>query len=139
MAGILSLVPFPTYPDGFPERIIKPFEDAIGRSSLGNRAASGTEIIKELGCPIILHICGDTTNRLEYIVEAGFDCFHFDSKVRTLTVILYNSLYGVPDIHEEKKVARICKVAANGMDKPERSIHCIIDWLSSKSRKSIGD
>lgn len=39
------------------------------------------EIIKELGCPIILHICGDTTNRLEYIVEAGFDCFHFDSKV----------------------------------------------------------
>ncbi|MHB1006742.1 MAG: MtaA/CmuA family methyltransferase [Chloroflexota bacterium] len=39
------------------------------------------EIIKELGCPIILHICGDTTNRLEHIVQAGFDCFHFDSKV----------------------------------------------------------
>ena len=39
------------------------------------------EIIHELGCPIVLHICGDTTNRLEYIVQAGFDCFHFDSKV----------------------------------------------------------
>lgn len=39
------------------------------------------EIIAELACPIILHICGDTTSRLEYIVEAGFDCFHFDSKV----------------------------------------------------------
>ncbi len=38
-------------------------------------------IIDELGCPIILHICGDTTSRLEYIVQAGFDCFHFDSKV----------------------------------------------------------
>ncbi|HEX2924403.1 MAG TPA: uroporphyrinogen decarboxylase family protein, partial [Chloroflexota bacterium] len=39
------------------------------------------ELIRELGCPVILHICGDTTDRLEYIVEAGFDCFHFDSKV----------------------------------------------------------
>jgi [methyl-Co(III) methanol-specific corrinoid protein]:coenzyme M methyltransferase len=38
-------------------------------------------ILKELGCPTILHICGDTTNRLSYLVEAGFDCFHFDSKV----------------------------------------------------------
>lgn len=38
-------------------------------------------LIRELGCPIILHICGDTTNRLEYIVDAGFHCFHFDSKV----------------------------------------------------------
>ncbi len=39
------------------------------------------ELVHELGCPLILHICGDTTNRLEYIVQAGFDCFHFDSKV----------------------------------------------------------
>ncbi|MHB1133895.1 MAG: MtaA/CmuA family methyltransferase [Chloroflexota bacterium] len=39
------------------------------------------ELIAELGCPIILHICGDTTDRLEHIVAAGFDCFHFDSKV----------------------------------------------------------
>lgn len=39
------------------------------------------ELIHELGCPVILHICGDTTDRLEYIVQAGFDCFHFDSKV----------------------------------------------------------
>ncbi|MDA8219657.1 MAG: MtaA/CmuA family methyltransferase [Dehalococcoidales bacterium] len=39
------------------------------------------EIIKELGCPLILHICGNTTSRLEYIAQAGFDCFHFESKV----------------------------------------------------------
>jgi phosphopentomutase len=49
MAGILSLVPFPTYPNGFPARIIEPFEKAIGQRVLGNRAASGTEIINELG------------------------------------------------------------------------------------------
>ena len=49
MAGIITPVAFPTYPDGFPTRIIEPFEKAIGRKALGNKAASGTEIIKELG------------------------------------------------------------------------------------------
>jgi phosphopentomutase len=41
--------PFPTYPDGFPAEVIGPFEEAIGRSVLGNVAASGTEIIERLG------------------------------------------------------------------------------------------
>jgi phosphopentomutase len=40
---------FPTYPAGFPDEIIVPFEDAIGRRVLANRPASGTEIIAELG------------------------------------------------------------------------------------------
>ncbi len=39
------------------------------------------EVTRSLGCPIILHICGNTADRLEYIVDAGFDGFHFDSKV----------------------------------------------------------
>lgn len=39
------------------------------------------QVTESLGVPIILHICGDTADRLEYIVEAGFDAFHFDSKV----------------------------------------------------------
>jgi phosphopentomutase len=49
MGGIITARPFPTYPHGFPPRIIEPFERAIGRQVLGNKAASGTEIIKELG------------------------------------------------------------------------------------------
>src|SRR5262249_19966300 len=49
MSGIVTSTPFPTYTDGFPPRIIEPFEKAIGRKVLGNKAASGTEIIKELG------------------------------------------------------------------------------------------
>ncbi|HEV8484112.1 MAG TPA: phosphopentomutase [Blastocatellia bacterium] len=49
MGGIITSNPFPTYPDGFPRRVLAPFEEAIGRSVLGNKAASGTEIIKELG------------------------------------------------------------------------------------------
>lgn len=49
MAGIILEQPFPVYPNGFPAQIITQFEEKIGRSVLGNIAASGTEIIKELG------------------------------------------------------------------------------------------
>jgi phosphopentomutase len=49
MAGIHLARPFPLYPHGFPPEIMREFERRIGRKSLGNVAASGTEIIKELG------------------------------------------------------------------------------------------
>ena len=49
MAGIHLAKPFPLYPRGFPREIMEDFENRIGRSTLGNKAASGTEIIKELG------------------------------------------------------------------------------------------
>ena len=39
------------------------------------------EVTKRIGAPIVLHICGDTTDRLHHIAQAGFDCFHIDSKV----------------------------------------------------------
>ncbi len=49
MAGILLEKPFPVYPDGFPPEVIDAFEAKIGRKTLGNKPASGTEIIQELG------------------------------------------------------------------------------------------
>lgn len=49
MAGIHLAKPFPLYPNGFPAEVMDEFERRIGRRSLGNKAASGTEIIKELG------------------------------------------------------------------------------------------
>ncbi len=49
MAGIHLAKPFPLFPHGFPPEIMHEFETRIGRSSLGNKAASGTEIIQELG------------------------------------------------------------------------------------------
>lgn len=49
LAGVTLKKPFPTYPNGFPDSVIKPFEEAIGRKTLGNYPASGTEIIKQLG------------------------------------------------------------------------------------------
>ncbi|MFS8523237.1 MAG: phosphopentomutase [Gammaproteobacteria bacterium] len=49
IAGLHLERPFPTYPNGFPDEVIKPFEEAIGRKVLGNKPASGTVIIEELG------------------------------------------------------------------------------------------
>jgi len=49
MAGIILDHAFPTYPQGFPPAVIARFEQAIGRETLGNIAASGTEIINRLG------------------------------------------------------------------------------------------
>src|SRR5690349_8656561 len=49
MVGIHLDKPFPLYPNGFPPEVMQEFERRVGRSSLGNKAASGTEIIAELG------------------------------------------------------------------------------------------
>lgn len=49
MMGIILSRPFPLYPAGFPPQIISAFEEAVGRKTLGNKAASGTVIIEELG------------------------------------------------------------------------------------------
>ncbi len=49
MAGILLERPLPLYPNGFPADLMAEFERRIGRGTLGNYAASGTEIIKDLG------------------------------------------------------------------------------------------
>jgi phosphopentomutase len=49
LAGLITERPFPTYPHGFPEDLIREFGARIGRGVLGNKVASGTEIIKELG------------------------------------------------------------------------------------------
>ncbi len=49
MMGILNTEPFPTFPEGFPQNIIREFEETSGRKAIGNKAASGTAIIEELG------------------------------------------------------------------------------------------
>ena len=49
MMGLVVKDPFRTYPDGFPREVIAEYERAIGRKTLGNRPASGTVILDELG------------------------------------------------------------------------------------------
>jgi phosphopentomutase len=49
LMGIVTPQPLPTYPHGFPFEVIDPFMHRTGRGVLGNKPASGTEIIQELG------------------------------------------------------------------------------------------
>lgn len=39
------------------------------------------ELSERIKCPLILHICGDTSDRIQYIRQTGITCFHYDSKV----------------------------------------------------------
>jgi phosphopentomutase len=93
MAGLCSPSPLPTYPSGFPVEIITDFEHQIGRKTLGNRPASGTVIIQELG----------------------------DEHVRTGYPIVYTSADSVFQIaaHEQviplPELYHICEIARNIM------------------------
>ena len=49
IAGLVSEHPLPTYPEGFPEEILKPFMEATGRGVLANAPWSGTEVIEAYG------------------------------------------------------------------------------------------
>ncbi len=61
IAGLVLDNPFPVFPAGFPAEIIEPFKQSIGRNILGNKMASGTAIIEELG---VQHM--QTTNPIVY-------------------------------------------------------------------------
>ncbi|MBE6901686.1 MAG: phosphopentomutase [Ruminococcaceae bacterium] len=49
IAGLVSEKPFPTFPDGFPDEVIKKFEQATGRKVLCNKPYSGTKVIADYG------------------------------------------------------------------------------------------
>jgi phosphopentomutase len=98
MAGIWLEQAFPVYPQGFPKSLIGEFERQIGRHTLGNKPASGTEIIKELG----------------------------EEHVRTGSPIVYTSGDSVFQIaaHEEvvplAELYSMCEVARSLLDGPHR-------------------
>lgn len=49
IAGVQLSRPFPTFPNGFPQAFLSRFEAAVGRGTIGNKPASGTAILDELG------------------------------------------------------------------------------------------
>lgn len=49
LSGVISKSAFPTYPNGFPDRIVRKFVESTGRSVLCNRPYSGTEVIRDYG------------------------------------------------------------------------------------------
>jgi phosphopentomutase len=98
MAGIWLEQAFPVYPNGFPPEIIEEFQRRIGVRVLGNKAASGTEILKELG----------------------------EEHVRTGFPIVYTSGDSVFQIaaHEDvippAELYRICEIARELLDGPHK-------------------
>ena len=89
MTGVVLRKALPTYPHGFPPEVVEPFERAIGHKVIGNKVASGTEIIQELG----------------------------EEHVRTSRPILYTSADSVFQVaaHQDaiplEELYRICQVA----------------------------
>ena len=49
IAGLISEHPMPTYPNGFPDEVIKKFEAAVGRRVICNKPYSGTDVIRDYG------------------------------------------------------------------------------------------
>ena len=98
MAGVWLEQAFPVYKNGFPKELIEEFERQIGRKTIGNKPASGTEIIKELG----------------------------EEHVRTGKPIVYTSGDSVFQIaaHEEvipiDELYRMCEIARKLLDGPHR-------------------
>src|SRR5258708_2550479 len=98
MAGVWLQQAFPVYKNGFPPELISEFERLIGRKTIGNKPASGTEIIKELGA----------------------------EHVRTGKPIVYTSGDSVFQIatHEEvipiAELYRMCEIARKLLDGPHR-------------------
>src|SRR3984893_3555688 len=98
MAGIWLDHAFPVYPRGFPREVMDAFEKQIGRGTIGNKPASGTEILKELG----------------------------EEHVRTGKPIVYTSGDSVFQIaaHEDvipvAALYRMCEVARKLLDGPHR-------------------
>jgi phosphopentomutase len=98
MAGIWLVQAFPVYKNGFPPEIMLPFEKAIGRKTLGNKPASGTEIIKELG---------------EEHVRTGFPIV-YTSGDSVFQIAAHEDVIPIADLY------RMCEIARKLLDGPHK-------------------
>lgn len=98
MAGIWLDQAFPVYPHGFPRELMAEFERQIGRRTLGNKPASGTEIIKELG---------------EEHVRTGFPIV-YTSGDSVFQIATHEDVIPVPELY------RMCEIARKLLDGPNR-------------------
>jgi phosphopentomutase len=98
MAGIWLDRAFPVYPHGFPKALIQEFERRIGRQTLGNKPASGTEIIKELG---------------EEHLRTGFPIV-YTSGDSVFQIAAHEDVIPVAELY------RMCEIARKLLDGPHR-------------------
>jgi phosphopentomutase len=98
MAGIWLPQAFPVYKHGFPRELIEQFERAIGRKTIGNKPASGTEIIKELG---------------EEHVRTGFPIV-YTSGDSVFQIAAHEDMIPIADLY------RMCEIARKILDGPHK-------------------
>jgi phosphopentomutase len=98
MAGIWLDQAFPVYRHGFPRDLIEAFEKAIGRKTIGNKPASGTEIIKELG---------------EEHVRTGYPIV-YTSGDSVFQIAAHEDVIPIPELY------RMCEIARKMLDGPHR-------------------
>jgi phosphopentomutase len=85
LTGVVLEKPFPAYPNGFPQDLIDAFQQAIGRKTLGNYAAAGATIIREMG---LQHLLTGSP-----VVYSGTDgAFHVAAHERVIPAV---ELYGM--------------------------------------------
>ncbi len=90
MAGVTVKQPFPLYPDGFPKDVMDAFEAAIGTKTLGNKPASGTAILDELG---------------EEHMKTGFPIV-YTSGDSVFQIAAHEDVIPVPRLYEMCEIAR---------------------------------
>jgi phosphopentomutase len=98
MAGIWLPQAFPVYKHGFPRELIEKFEHAIGRKTIGNMPASGTEIIKELG---------------EEHVRTGFPIV-YTSGDSVFQIAAHEDVIPIAELY------RMCEIARKMLDGPHK-------------------
>jgi len=98
MAGIWLPQAFPVYKQGFPRDLIEQFERAIGRKTIGNKPASGTEIIKELG---------------EEHVRTGFPIV-YTSGDSVFQIAAHEDVIPIAELY------RMCEIARKMLDGPHK-------------------
>lgn len=82
------------------------------------------EIVTEIGCPTVLHCCGDTTDRLSYFAQTGVDSYHFESQVNVdqAVAIVAGEMTLIGNINNPElllmgtpeQVAEACRAAIEG-------------------------
>lgn len=100
MAGVITEKPFPTYTEnGFPKEVMEAFETAIGTKTLGNYAASGTEIINVLG---------------EEHVRTGYPII-YTSADSVFQIAAHEEVISVPKLYEICEIARKILTGEHGV------------------------
>ncbi|MGH7524592.1 MAG: phosphopentomutase [Gemmatimonadales bacterium] len=101
LCGLILETPFPTFPHGFPAELLAEFADETGRGVIGNKAASGTAILDELGAE---HLATGS-----WIVYTSADS--------VFQVAAHEAVVPIGELYEACQVARALLIGSNGVSR----------------------